>query len=828
MPRFVRPLLVCVLAMLAWGAAADCVWPYWTISTRVAAEATSVTAADLNGDGRPEMIGSGAAAIVASMNVDGTIASTLRTVATGSFATPVIAGELTGGGGIDLAIVTTSPLALSVFPGNGDGTFQTPVATPLPTPMTDLVSGDFNRDGRADLALLASDAAQVHVMHAGSAGSFAAGAVLATRNKPTAIAAGDVDGDGFQDVVTASEGSSLTELFFGNGDGTFDPVVRQPSLPSVTAVIARDIEGDGQTDLAILSPSTNSVAVMRNLGGRTFGDPLSYAAVGGRALAVADLSGDSIADVALAAFDVLVYAGGPSGTLRHGRTWAEDDGPHRFSDVVAADFDGDGRTDIAMTSDPDPFRGIPRRLRVVRNLCGSSSSTSTHAQVVSAGDPVEVRVSVIPPAGQTTPPGITGTVSIRENDTTLGSATLSNGMARITLPPFPEPGTHAIVTIYGGDDQHEPSTNGPTTLTVVTERTDLTLEIAPTSVEYGMSPTITATATSSIAGPLTGSLIFEFSGQEIAASGNPATTHPVLYVGEHRAGVRYTGDATHPAAHAAPKTFTVRRGTPMIQLRPLSSRTDTPPSSVFIIGGQRPNTPGYPLTYRPTGTVSLYKNATFLGHGYLTGDGNHVTIPLTPGPGRHLYRVVYSGDGAYVPTDEYELHFSTPSTQPILEARGTEGRLRIFSSDHRSQYRKSPGGTWMGIGSGSIIDDTTALPATVYLYSSNASGAAPVDSGMRIGFSDDVLLAGGPIRAAHLNEIIVAANILRRAAGLEELAMSVQSGSAVDSADVQTLRDAINAARSALGAYAFPFTGTVSRGERIRATHIQELREAVR
>src|SRR5262249_52639913 len=67
-------------------------------------------------------------------------------------ATSTIAiGSFNGDGIPDL--VTGNGFSLSVLLGNGDGTFQRPISSPLPGgPATSLVVADFNKDGIADVA----------------------------------------------------------------------------------------------------------------------------------------------------------------------------------------------------------------------------------------------------------------------------------------------------------------------------------------------------------------------------------------------------------------------------------------------------------------------------------------------------------------------------------------------------------------------------------------------------------------------------------------------------------------------------------------------------
>jgi hypothetical protein len=66
----------------------------------------------------------------------------------------VVVGDFNADGKADLAVANTWSSAVSILPGNGDGTFQTPVSFFAKYPYA-LAIGDFNGDGKGDLAVAA-------------------------------------------------------------------------------------------------------------------------------------------------------------------------------------------------------------------------------------------------------------------------------------------------------------------------------------------------------------------------------------------------------------------------------------------------------------------------------------------------------------------------------------------------------------------------------------------------------------------------------------------------------------------------------------------------
>lgn len=118
----------------------------------------AVTVADINGDGKPDLLVDGyfSGMAVLTGNGDGTFKQTyVDTAATtsGSFQVADLLG--TGKPGLLAPIGTCCSNQIVFLPGNGDGTFQNylPITTGISSP--NIVVGDFNGDGKPDLALSA-------------------------------------------------------------------------------------------------------------------------------------------------------------------------------------------------------------------------------------------------------------------------------------------------------------------------------------------------------------------------------------------------------------------------------------------------------------------------------------------------------------------------------------------------------------------------------------------------------------------------------------------------------------------------------------------------
>ena len=328
---------------------------YGASGNRVAAMA----AADFNGDGRIDLASqSNGTDFMDDGSDGGAIGIDLGTPA-GAFATGLVsyptpettgylaAGDFNGDGHPDLAfagfnyietvggpvgdsglVATPGPeptnFALDVYFNSGDGGFAAPVAYPTPDWFQSIATGDFNGDGHLDIAELTSTSE-------GGFGVFFNGGDGTFRNELTFVAStgwvayglgvADFNGDGKDDVATTtirnpnqSNETNVLEVFSGAGNDTFSGPAMYPivDVPSVYQVVTGDFNGDGRPDIAIvigLSPTggpiePTPVSVFENLGDGTFGAPVTYHVGGGlmeyaTAIAAGDFNGDGITDIAV-------------------------------------------------------------------------------------------------------------------------------------------------------------------------------------------------------------------------------------------------------------------------------------------------------------------------------------------------------------------------------------------------------------------------------------------------------------------------------------------------------------------------------------------------
>ncbi len=326
------------------------------VSYAVGSFPRDIVAADFTGDGRLDLAATDEAGTVSVLlsNSGGTFQPQV-TYAVGSSAVEIVAGDFTGDGHQDLFVSDVAGI-LWVLPGSGDGTFQP--AEALGAQVTgELVAGDFNGDGRLDLA------GSSEILLGNGNGTFQREQLNAVGTLPEAIVAGDFNGDGRLDVAVANAGDNTVSVLLGNGDGTFQPQVTYAVGSFPDAIVAGDFNGDGRLDLAVVT-ADDTVSVLLGNGDGTFQPPY---AVGSGAVAVVagDFNGDGRLDLAVAGTnnndatntvrgEVSVLLGNGDGTFQAAQQYAVGGYPNS---IVAGDFNGDGKLDLAVSDQGNELGG---------------------------------------------------------------------------------------------------------------------------------------------------------------------------------------------------------------------------------------------------------------------------------------------------------------------------------------------------------------------------------------------------------------------------------------------------------------------------------------
>jgi hypothetical protein len=529
-------------------------------------EADSIAVADVNGDGRPDLLvanqcaisscADGRAAVLLG-NGNGTFQPAVVYSSGGQVALAITVGDVNGDGHPDLLVAnecagaTCADGKVAVLLGNGDGTFQSvPSYNSGGLVAGSIAVADVNGDGHPDL-LVANECFDssctnggVGVLLGNADGTFQSPLAYNSGNSGDldtfSIAVADVNGDGHPDLLVANEcfNGSCTHggvgVLLGNGDGTFRAVVTYSSggLEADSIAVA-DVNGDGHPDLLVANlyisgsqKATTTTTLASSANPSKFGQSVIFTAT-------ITASGGGSPTGTVTVFDGTNQIG--SGTLAGTQAAFTTSSLSASSHAITAEYSGDANL-LASTSP------------VLTQSVGKASTTtvlksSVNPSSFDQGVTFTATVSPIPDDG--------GTVTLKDGAVTIGTGALSGGIAMLTTSSLAVK-VHSLKATYAGDANFEGSTSGGFSQTVSKAATTTNLSSSSNPSSSGQSVTFTAKIAGQFGGMTTGTVTFKDGTSTLRAAtlrGGIATfSTSSLKHGQHRITAAYGGDGNFKAS----------------------------------------------------------------------------------------------------------------------------------------------------------------------------------------------------------------------------------------------------------------------------------------
>jgi hypothetical protein len=398
-----------------------------------------ICSADFNGDNKTDiaiavngttlqgfsiMLGNGAGGLGAST----------YSVATGSNPAAIVTADFNADGKKDIAVTNFNATPATAFPiylGNGNGTFTLHSTVTIGSGTVSIhpgkvVCADVNSDNKLDFLIACEDAGnKMYVCLGNGAGAVSSSTYYTVGTggayNSMGIATTDFNGDGHADVVTANGSTNDVTVLLNSSTGTGAFTVNHYGAGNnPQAAVCADFDGDGDIDIAVANTSANQVSILINNGAGVFNVPTTATAFG----------------VAINPVE-----------------------------LVSADFDGNGKPDLATANNSASsgntsvlLNSLPGAISIsgVNTICTGSnttltaSGTSSYTWSANAGSAVSNTVNVSPTSN--TSYTVTGTNTTCTVTATKTATVTVNQLPVINIvasPTFICNGNPITLTAYG-------------------------------------------------------------------------------------------------------------------------------------------------------------------------------------------------------------------------------------------------------------------------------------------------------------------------------------------------------------------------------------------
>lgn len=444
-------------------------------------------------------------------------------------------GDFNGDGLPDVAVINNgrTDQHVDIFLGQPNGTLQlqptidvTVATPPRLNDLADIKAADFNNDGKLDLAISFQGSGNMRILQGEGTGGFTALPKLSglpdygVINTYTGMAAADLDGDGNIDIAVATQNGDTLVILKGDGNFGFTP---QPTPVTFAQhpryVVAAYIDDDDFLDLAVTNWTNTSfdpptydskLHVLKGDGQLGFteftGSPITMpdgpnGLVAGNVNFDTDKYTDLIVSNVIAS-NVVLLTGNNDGTFAmpsdllvgnyQGARWP-----------VLADFDGDGKPDLAASFDTDN--------KVIAKLGNGAGNFATAL----TASPLTITTPRQIVAGDFNGDGVPDLVatSINDNSVAIAPVGVTTAAKADTVPQLasaigdPNDHPHPMQATYLGDALYADQTSR-NRVTLPAQKVKTTIVFtsgypSPSSPREGDEVTLSATLSTDPSGPFT-------------------------------------------------------------------------------------------------------------------------------------------------------------------------------------------------------------------------------------------------------------------------------------------------------------------------------------
>jgi hypothetical protein len=556
-----------------------------------------IAVGDFNGDGKadvavtslPATYGGTSSVTILLGNGDGSFTAAPSIVNVGNTAAAIVTGDFNGDGIPDLATESLGGLpnnGVSVFLGNGDGTFTAAPGSPIPGTAASgsvLALGDLNGDGKADL--VTSPGGELLSLLLGNGdGTFQAaiGAEMAYSMvyAPSAVALGDFTGSGLAGIVSANYNAYDAYVLLSQTT----PQISKATLSGVSivgsgqheivAVYSGSSSYQGSTSPPLLmdaTPQPTTVAVTVNPPSSTYGQPVVLTAT------IVPGTAQNHAPTGTVTFEAGGSVAGTGNVLNGVATLQTTLLPVGTDDIIAY-YSGD-----------ENFASSAGYGSAVVSGFSSVTVLSSAPNPSYAGEAVSLTASVSGVGSTVIPAGV---VTFYDSATVIGQGTLNaSGHATFTTSSL-SLGQHSLSAVYAATAGYYGSTSAAVIQVVALAVSATTLTAGPNPAAPGQTVTMTATVAGSGsatagAGTPTGAVTFfdgttQIGSAAVNSAGQASYSTLGLALGTHMLTAVYAGTASYAGSISNVVTevievqgFTMALSSPSITLATYQHTTTT-------------------------------------------------------------------------------------------------------------------------------------------------------------------------------------------------------------------------------------------------------------